>query len=157
MGGHGELLELLHARLREALLEIGGAMANAVELSDPAAMREVLQRADTIDTVSRAEDEATACPATTTILGCFVKLPPPTRRRYIVHVKPTARAHTAAPHCLSHCHQLRVDFNTPVSACYRPASSAWRRSRGSARRCTRSYSRLSRRPVLRAQCLQEVR
>ena len=27
MGGHGELLELLHARLREALLEMGGAMA----------------------------------------------------------------------------------------------------------------------------------
>ena len=52
---------------------------------------------------------------TTTILGCFFKLPPKLEWD-IVPVKPSARAHTAAPNCDSHCHQLRVFFNTPVSA-----------------------------------------
>ena len=33
---------------------------------------------------------------------------PPRLESYILHVKPSARTHTAAPHCDSHCQQLRV-------------------------------------------------
>ena len=32
----------------------------------------------------------------------------------LLRVKPSARTHTAAPHCDSHCQQLRVCFNTPI-------------------------------------------
>ena len=42
--------------------------------------------------------------STTTILGCFQASP----QRDTPHVKPPARARTAAPHCGSHCRQLRV-------------------------------------------------
>ena len=44
---------------------------------------------------------------TTTIVGSRSQAPSQTRIIDILHVKP-ARTHTAAPHCGSHCHQLRV-------------------------------------------------
>ena len=40
-------------------------------------------------------------------LGSSSSLPPKLERD-TCGVKPSARAHTAAPHCGSHCHQLRV-------------------------------------------------
>ena len=33
-----------------------------------------------------------------------------------MHGKPSARAHTAAPHCGSHCHQLHVSLTPHFSA-----------------------------------------
>ena len=40
-------------------------------------------------------------------LGRFFKLPPKLKCATL-HVKPPSRTHTAAPHCGSHCHKLRV-------------------------------------------------
>ena len=40
-------------------------------------------------------------------LGSFIKLPPKLEAD-TVHVKPSARTRTAAPHCGSHCYPLHV-------------------------------------------------
>ena len=52
----------------------------------------------------------------------------------ILHVKPSARAHTAAPHCGSHCASLRPPapriFNTPVSVAAGQARQHGRRGAG---------------------------
>ena len=35
----------------------------------------------------------------------------------MLHVKPSAQTHTAAPHCGSHCHPAPRSFNTACSVC----------------------------------------
>ena len=51
--------------------------------------------------------------STTTILECFVKLPPKLERdETLCMLNRPARAHTAAPHCDFHCHHLHV-YLTP--------------------------------------------
>ena len=43
----------------------------------------------------------------------------------MLHVKPSAQTHTAAPHCGSHCHRAPRSFNTASSAAAR-CGSGWR-------------------------------
>ena len=50
---------------------------------------------------------------TTGILGNFLRALPDSNATFCV-LKPSAQAHTAAPHCGSHCHPAARVFNTPV-------------------------------------------